>query len=73
MKEADLTRYRNLAFATHGLMAGDFKGLAEPALVLTPPQQRRSGRRSWWWAKAMRNGRSGAEGGRPHCIFTNDR
>ena len=38
VKEADLTRYRNLAFATHGLMAGDFKGLAEPALVLTPPQ-----------------------------------
>ncbi len=39
VKEADLTRYRNLAFATHGLMAGDFKGLAEPALVLTPPEQ----------------------------------
>jgi CHAT domain-containing protein len=38
VKEADLTRYRNLAFATHGLMAGDFKGLAEPALVLTPPE-----------------------------------
>ena len=37
VKESDLTRYRNLAFATHGLMAGDFKGLAEPALVLTPP------------------------------------
>ena len=39
VKEADLTRYRNLAFATHGLMAGDFKGLAEPALVLTPPEK----------------------------------
>jgi CHAT domain-containing protein/tetratricopeptide (TPR) repeat protein len=39
VKEADLARYRNLAFATHGLMAGDFKGLAEPALVLTPPAQ----------------------------------
>ena len=38
VKEADLARYRNLAFATHGLMAGEFKGLAEPALVLTPPQ-----------------------------------
>jgi len=25
VKESDLTRYRNLAFATHGLMAGDFK------------------------------------------------
>jgi len=39
VKEADLTRYRNLAFATHGLMAGDFRGLAEPALVLTPPEK----------------------------------
>jgi CHAT domain-containing protein/tetratricopeptide (TPR) repeat protein len=39
VKEADLARYRNLAFATHGLMAGDFKGLTEPALVLTPPEQ----------------------------------
>ena len=38
VKEADLSRYRNLAFATHGLMAGEFKGLAEPALVLTPPE-----------------------------------
>lgn len=38
VKEADLTRYRILAFATHGLMAGEFKGLAEPALVLTPPE-----------------------------------
>lgn len=39
VKEADLTRYRNLAFATHGLMAGEFKGLAEPALVFTPPEK----------------------------------
>jgi CHAT domain-containing protein/Tfp pilus assembly protein PilF len=39
VKEADLARYRNIAFATHGLMAGDFTGLAEPALVLTPPTQ----------------------------------
>jgi CHAT domain-containing protein len=38
VKDADLTRYRNLAFATHGLMAGEFNGLAEPALVLTPPE-----------------------------------
>lgn len=38
VKEADLARYRNLAFATHGLMAGEFQGLAEPALVLTPPE-----------------------------------
>ena len=39
VKTADLMRFRNLAFATHGLMAGEFKGLAEPALVLTPPEQ----------------------------------
>jgi CHAT domain-containing protein/tetratricopeptide (TPR) repeat protein len=38
VKQTDLSRYRTLAFATHGLMAGDFKGLAEPALVLTPPE-----------------------------------
>ena len=29
--------YRVVAFATHGLVAGDINGLAEPALVLTPP------------------------------------
>ena len=28
-----------IAFATHGLLAGDLKGVAEPALVLTPPAQ----------------------------------
>ena len=39
VKGLDLRRYRNLAFATHGLMSGDFKGLAEPALVLTPPKE----------------------------------
>jgi CHAT domain-containing protein len=33
----DLASYRILAFATHGLLAGEFRGLAEPALVLTPP------------------------------------
>jgi CHAT domain-containing protein/Tfp pilus assembly protein PilF len=39
VKEGNLARFRTLAFATHGLMAGEFKGLAEPALVLTPPVQ----------------------------------
>ena len=39
VKRADLSKYRILAFATHGLLAGDFRGLAEPALVLTPPQK----------------------------------
>ncbi len=33
-----LSPYRVIAFATHGLMAGEFKGLSEPALVLTPPK-----------------------------------
>lgn len=37
VKSMDLRRYRVLAFSTHGLLSGDFKGLAEPALVLTPP------------------------------------
>ncbi|MBT4702856.1 MAG: CHAT domain-containing protein [Rhodospirillaceae bacterium] len=35
---AALDKYRVLAFATHGLVAGELKGLAEPALVLTPPR-----------------------------------
>jgi CHAT domain-containing protein/Tfp pilus assembly protein PilF len=37
VKQIDLTRYKVIAFATHGLLAGDLKGLVEPALVLTPP------------------------------------
>jgi TPR repeat protein/CHAT domain-containing protein len=37
-KTLDLSDYRILAFATHGLVSGDLKGLAEPALVLTPPE-----------------------------------
>lgn len=39
VKQVDLTRARVLAFATHGLMAEEFQGMAEPALVLTPPAQ----------------------------------
>jgi CHAT domain-containing protein/Tfp pilus assembly protein PilF len=39
VKRADLSGYRVLAFATHGLLAGEIKGLPEPALVLTPPEQ----------------------------------
>lgn len=38
VKEADLSRTRVVAFATHGLLSGDIAGLAEPALVLTPPE-----------------------------------
>lgn len=37
LKSLDLSRYRVIAFATHGLMAGQFDGYGEPALVLTPP------------------------------------
>ncbi|MBI3373963.1 MAG: CHAT domain-containing protein [Betaproteobacteria bacterium] len=39
VKKLDLSRFRNVAFATHGLMSGEFKGMVEPALVLTPPDQ----------------------------------
>ncbi|MBE7423559.1 MAG: CHAT domain-containing protein [Zoogloeaceae bacterium] len=39
VKQTDLARARVLAFATHGLMAEEFRGMAEPALVLTPPDQ----------------------------------
>lgn len=37
VKRQDLSGYRVIAFATHGFMADDFKGLAESALVFTPP------------------------------------
>ena len=35
----DLADYRVIAFATHGLVAGELTGVAEPALVLTPPDE----------------------------------
>jgi CHAT domain-containing protein len=38
VKNDDLTDFKVLAFATHGLVAGELTGLAEPALVLTPPK-----------------------------------
>jgi CHAT domain-containing protein len=37
VKAAPLSDFKVLAFATHGLLAGDLAGLSEPALVLTPP------------------------------------
>lgn len=37
VRAAALDQYRIIAFATHGLVAGELSGLAEPALVLTPP------------------------------------
>ena len=39
VKRAALPDYRVVYFATHGLVAGDIKGLAEPSLALTLPKQ----------------------------------
>lgn len=38
LKAEDLSKYRTIAFATHGLMAGEIKGVGELGLILTPPQ-----------------------------------
>jgi CHAT domain-containing protein len=37
VKTMGLTRYRVVAFATHGLVPGDLDGLTQPALALTAP------------------------------------
>lgn len=40
LKQRDaLKDYRILAFATHGVTAGEIRGTAEPGLVLTPPEE----------------------------------
>ena len=39
VKRARLSDYRVVYFATHGLVAGDIKGLGEPALALTIPRE----------------------------------
>jgi CHAT domain-containing protein len=39
VKRARLVDYRIVYFATHGLVAGDIKGLGEPSLALTLPKQ----------------------------------
>jgi CHAT domain-containing protein/tetratricopeptide (TPR) repeat protein len=39
VKRAALADYRVVYFATHGLLAGDVKGLGEPSLALTIPNQ----------------------------------
>ena len=39
VKRAKLADYGIVYFATHGLVAGDVKGVAEPSLVLSLPQQ----------------------------------
>ncbi|MBL8348121.1 MAG: CHAT domain-containing protein [Rubrivivax sp.] len=38
VKSLDLSDYKVVAFATHGLMAGDVDGLDQPALALSNPQ-----------------------------------
>ncbi len=37
VKSLDLTRYRVVVFATHGLVPGELNGLTQPALALTAP------------------------------------
>jgi CHAT domain-containing protein len=39
VKRMTLSEYRVVYFATHGLVAGDIKGLAEPSLALTLPKE----------------------------------
>ena len=39
VKRSPLSEYRVVYFATHGLVAGEIKGLAEPSLALTLPKQ----------------------------------
>ena len=38
VRTMDLSRYRIVAFATHGALAGEVKGSSEPGLILTPPE-----------------------------------
>lgn len=38
VKKANLSRYRVVAFATHGLVPGDLDGLTQPALALSHPE-----------------------------------
>jgi CHAT domain-containing protein len=37
VRAADLSNQQIIAFATHGLLAGELEGVAEPGLVFTPP------------------------------------
>ncbi len=39
VKSLPLDRASVIAFATHGVMAGEIRGLGEPGLILTPPLQ----------------------------------
>ena len=42
VKTLDLSRYRVIAFATHGLVPGDLDGLTQPALALSAPEVARA-------------------------------
>lgn len=37
LRRRPLRDYRVIAFATHGLLAGEYSGIREPGLVMTPP------------------------------------
>lgn len=39
VKNLDLFKFRTIAFATHGVMAGEISGVGEAGLILTPPRQ----------------------------------
>ncbi len=39
VKNVDLSNVRILAFATHGVVAGELTGITEPGLILTPPEK----------------------------------
>ena len=39
VKRLDLSKFRTVAFATHGVMAGQIRGAGEAGLILTPPRQ----------------------------------
>jgi CHAT domain-containing protein/tetratricopeptide (TPR) repeat protein len=43
VKSLDLTGYKVISFATHGLVPGDLDGLDQPALALTAPRVSKSG------------------------------
>jgi CHAT domain-containing protein len=38
VKRLDLSRFRTIAFATHGVMAGQIRVAREAGLILTPPR-----------------------------------
>jgi len=42
IRKSDLSSYKVIAFATHGLIPGDLSGLREPALALTAPDVAKS-------------------------------